>query len=303
MQVRLLVSVALVFSGAWALAQEAIVEDEIVGYSFHGATVVAPTGRALFPVIGVDKKKIYVDAGIETKKVSLESLCFAQTQFRVSPTLLEVLEMDVVTSSMANLHRNSEMVAEMQRAQFQSEAEIAILKGGGSIFDVHPRSPARENVQRINEIQEITSELQTSIQEGLDSGTFEAGGLADTVYVEAEIMPSADVEGAYWVFALTFEAKNLDTGKPIGLRRVAKARYLGDLKEGKVFKLKKRFATPEFSLASSKYSLHVFSSSGEEVALSNSHGLKPLRNSDFERVRTALETLRQASLEGIGAKE
>ena len=82
-------------------------QEEPSGYLFQGLSISARSGRSFFPVVRADKRKIYVDAGDSEKKVSLESPCLARANARVSEKFLEVLDTDVVTSSLTNIHREA----------------------------------------------------------------------------------------------------------------------------------------------------------------------------------------------------
>lgn len=258
-------------------------QEESSSYLFQGLSISARSGRTFFPVVTVDKRNIHINVGDKMKKLSLETFCLAETNMSVSSDFLEVLELDVVTTSTTNLYRESDMISDMHRAQGQSETETAILasQGRGS-------SGSQGFQSQIQSVKEANEELQSSMQEGLDSRAFEGRGYADIVYVDLEFLPSADIEGAYCVFALSYVAVNVDTGKPVGRRLIARVKYLGDLRKDKLFKMKKRFAMNEFSLGNSEYSLHVFSGKGEEIAMSNSRGLKELSEVELKEIRSAL---------------
>ena len=251
-------------------------QEKPSGYMFQGLSISARSGKTYFPVVTIDKRKIHIDAGDRMKKLSLETFCLGQKNMSVSGQLLEVLELDVVTTSTTNLHRESDIVSDMHRAEGQSETEAAIMsvKGAGR--------------GAIQAVKEANAEVQSSMREGLESKMFEGSGHADIVYVDLEFLPNGDIEGAYCVFALNYVAVNVDTGKPIGRRLVARVKYLGDLRKDKLFKMKKRFAMNEFSLGNSKYSLHVFSGEGKEIAMSNSRGLKELSEADMDKIRAAM---------------
>lgn len=198
-------------------------QEEASGYIFQGLSISARSGRTYFPVITVDKRKIHIDAGEKMKKLSLETFCLGQKHMSVSDQFLEVLELDVVTTSTTNIHRESDIMSDMHRAQGQSESETAIMSAQGS------------GIESIQTVKEANAEMQSSMQEGLDSRVFEGSGYADIVYVDLEFLPSANVEGTYCVFALNYVAVNVNTGKPVGRRLVARIKYLGNLRKDKLF--------------------------------------------------------------------
>jgi len=265
-------------------------QEEPAGYLFEGVSISARSGFAYLPVVAVDKRKIHVDTGARTKKVGLLAPCLANASLRVSDKFLEVLEMDVVTSSLTNLQRDSEAIADMQRAEAQKELHVAILKSKGVGLS---RGPAGQSLAReIRKIEQNHTDLQASLQEGLDSRSFHASGVADAVFVNLEFIPWEDINGAYCVFAVSYLAIDVDTGRLIGRRRTARVKYLGDLQEGKVFKMKKRFSFSEFSLEQAEHSIHIFSGEGEEIAMSNSLSLKEIPASEFERIESAVLSTR-----------
>lgn len=251
-------------------------EEETSGYMFQGLNINARSGNSYFPVVTVDKRKIHIDVGDKMKKLSLETFCLGQKNMSVSGQLLEVLELDVLTTSTTDLHREADVASDMHRAEGQSETEAAIMSAKGA---------ERGSIQAVKD---SNAEMQSSMREGLESKMFEGSGHADIVYVDLEFLPNADIEGAYCVFALNYVAVNVDTGKPIGRRLVARVKYLGNLRKDKLFKMKKRFAMNEFSLGDSEYSLHVFSGEGKEIAMSISRGLKKLSEAEMEQIRAAM---------------
>ncbi len=265
------------------LATGASGQEEAAGYMFEGLNISAQSGRAFFPVLTVDKRKIHVDAGDRTKKVSLDTFCLARPKMRLTDKYLEVLDQDIVTSSTTAIYLEGEAIAEMHRAQGQAETHAAIISsraGGGSVS-----GDARGQIEAIKSANE---DLTTDLQDGLDDKRFEGIGRADVIFLEMELLPSADIKGAYCVFGLNYLAVNADTGKPSGRRHVARVKPLGDLKKDKLFKLKKRFAMNEFSLEDSEYTLHIFTGEGEEVAMSSSQKLKGLSESDYQALRDAI---------------
>ncbi len=261
-------------------------QEETAGYLFEGVSLSARSGFTYLPVVAVGNRKIHVNVGTGTKKVGLLAPCLANPILRVTDKFLEVLEMDVVTSSLTNLRRDSDAVADMQRAEAQKELHVAILKSKGVGLS---RGPAGQSLAReIRKIEQNHTELQASLQEGLDSRSFHANGVADAVFVNLEFIPWNDIEEAYCVFTVAYMAIDVDTGKPIGRRRVARVKYLGDLRQGEVFKMKKRFGFNEFPLGEAEHSIHLFSGEDEEIAMSNSIGLKGISLADFERIQSAV---------------
>lgn len=260
-------------------------QDNSGGYVFQGITFSARSGQSYYPVVAVDKKRIHVDLGTKTKKVGLQAPCMAQSTMRVSSKFVEVLELGVFTSSLSNLQRASDAVADMQRAEIQSETHAAIVssRAGGTSGNAN-----RAAAEQIRSIKETNQEFQSGMQEGLDSRAFEQTGVADAVFLDLEISPQSDIEGAFCVFTVNYLVKNIDTGRTIGKRRVARIKYLGDLKRGEIFRFKKRFGFNEFLLDTAEHSIHIFSKDGEEIAMSDSRGLKALSRDDFETIQNAL---------------
>ena len=252
------------------LAQD---EDETGGYLFFGTEVSALVGKSNFPMVTMDKKNIYVDIGTEVKKISLRSPCAVRTELILTERFVDVLEMKFNTSSMENIKRAARAVSDMHVAEFQSEVEIARIQGFGGM----PAEDLSEaDTQRIDDIRQDNDDFQTGMQEGLDQGAFEADELADTVHVNGTIIPKTDVEGAYCIVVVDYDRRDLNTGEIEGRGRFARARFIGDMYEEEIVGLNVRCAVGEFNTETAVYSLFLFDKDGDQVAMSNSRGLKPL---------------------------
>lgn len=257
------------FAGAGLFAQEAP-----GGYLFFGTEASALVGKSYFPIVTMDKKNIYVDNGASLKKVSARTPCAVRHELVLTESFAEVLEMKFNTSSMRNIQRASTAVADMHQAQFQSEIEIARIQGfGGGAAEAEL---SETDQRQIEDIRQDNSDFQTSMQEGLDSGAFEAEELADTVHVRGTLIPQVDIEGAYCIVVVTYDRQDPASGEHLGRGSFARAKYIGDLLQEEIVELRVRCAFGEFNTDTAEYALHLFSKGGEQVAMSNSRGLKPL---------------------------
>ena len=185
-----------------------------------------------------------------------------------------LLAMDFNTSSMRNIQRASRAVSDMHQAQFQSEIEIARIQGFGGALGESELSEG--DVQQIEDIRQTNDDFQVGMQEGLDSGAFEAEELADTIHVKGTLIPQVDIEGAYCIVVVTYDRQDPSSGENLGRGSFARARYIGDMFQEEIVELRVRCAVGEFNTDTASYSLHLFSKEGEQVAMSNSRGLKPL---------------------------
>lgn len=270
---NLVVTLALsLVLGTWSSAQE-----EAGGYLFFGSSVSAESGKSHFPIVGVDKKNIFVDAGIDVKKVSMRAPCRVRSELILSERFADVLEIKFNTSSMANTQRASQAVSDMHYADFQSEVEIARLQGGMENPNADTLSASDQQIMdKVESVRQDNSDFQASMQDGLDMGTFEADELVDTVHVRGTLIPAVDLPGAYCVVVITHDYQDLETGEIEGRGRFARAKYIGDLLQDEIVEIRVRVSTGEFNKESAEYELHLFTENGEQVALSNSRGLKPL---------------------------
>ena len=269
---KILAAVALVQLST-LFGQEAGLEEP-GGYLFFGTDASAFAGKSNFPIVAVDHKNIYVDMGTEVKKISGRAPCTVRPELILTEDYAEVLEMRFNTTSMANLQRAAQAVSDMHVAEFQSEVEIARIRGFGGIGSEEDLS--EQDLDRIADIQQNNDDFQSSMQDGLDHGAFEVEDVADTVFVKGALMPFTDVEGAYCIVVVTFNKEDPETGEDLGLTRYARARYLGDLLQGEIVDLNVRCAVNEFNSEGAEYNFYLFSQDGTQVAMSNSRGLKPL---------------------------
>jgi len=250
------------------------------GYLFLGGEATARSGKSYFPVVTMDKKKIHVDEGIKIKKVPQNAPVRTRLKTRVSDRFVEVLELDFGTSSMANLKRSSDAVADMQLAQAQSESNIAFIEQG--------EGSAEAKAAEISVVKEDSDDFQDRTKNDVDTGNYELDEVADTIYLTGEFLPRSDIPGAYCIIVVTSQRQDFKSLEYVGKYQAARAKYLGDLIEGKIFKLKVRCALSEFNLRRAEYQLHLYSETGEQVAMSNSRSLKSLTEEEFQKFQGSL---------------
>lgn len=85
-----------------------------------------------------------------------------------------------------------------------------------------------------------------------------------------------------------FTAIDYDSKESLVRRRHGGIRYVGDRRKDEIRKLNLRFSLSEFSLKSVAYSLRMYSGFRDEIAMISSRGLKPLTQSEFEKLKSAL---------------
>lgn len=257
-------------------AQDA--SEEAGGYLFFGTEASAEAGKSHFPIVSVDNKNIYVDEGTGVKKVSQRASVRTRPELKLAERFANVLDLDYGASSMANIKRAAQLVADMQFQQTQAEVEVAILSSQmeGDINSGDLSAGDQQIVSQIEDIQQDTSDFQNSMQDALDTGAFEIEELVDTVFVKGTLDPVTDIPGAYCVVVVTYDVMDIETREIEGRNRVARARYLGDIVAGELVRIQLRVPLTEFPEDSATYEFHLFTQDGEEVALSTSKGLKPL---------------------------
>ncbi len=258
------------FAVSGLYAQDA--EENAAGYLFFSLDVSAESGRSHFPIVAVDQKNIYVDNGMAVKKVSARASCRVRKELMLAENYAEVLDIDFNTSSMRNLQRQANAVSDMHVAQFQSETEIALIKGSVG-FGEELSDTAQAQIE---DIQQTNDDFQTGMQEGLDHGAFEVDEFADTVHVRSTLLPNRDMEDTYCVVVVSYRREDPESREFEGEGLFARARYVGDLRKDELTVIRVRCAVGEFNTDTAEYQLYLFSKEGEPVALSNSQGLKPL---------------------------
>jgi len=251
-------------------------QESASGYLFLGTEPSAKSGKSYFPIATMDKKKIHVDEGTKLKKVSPSSPCRVSLKTKISSQFVEVLNLDFDNSSMANLRRSSDAVADMQLADSQSEAKIDLLRKDGA------------SEAQMDEVKQQSDEFQDRVKKDVDDGNFELDELADTVFVKGEFLPKTDVIGAYCIVVVTSRNQDFKSREYTGKYQGARAKYIGDLSKGEIRKFKLRFALNEFNLRRAEYQFHLFSESGEQVAMSNSRALKGLTDQEFQKFNESL---------------
>ena len=279
------VSFVLVCVSSLGLSQEDS-EDAIRGYLFVGSDANARSGKSFLPVVGADKHKIYVDAGTKTKKVSLRAACRANKRLIVSEKFVQVLDIHLGVVSVANMNRTADAIADAQFMDMQAEVAINDVRSGAA-NDL----PLTGNVDTrlgVDEFERSNEDFQRDSLINLQDGVYGIDGVADTVIIKGEVIPQSDIKGAYCLIVVDFTAIDYDSKESLGRRRHGGIRYVGDLRKDEIRKLNLRFSLPEFSLKSVEYSLHLYTDIGDEIAMSISRGLKPLTQSEFEKLKSAL---------------
>lgn len=253
-------------------------QEDVGGYLFFGTAPSAIDGESHFPILKVDGRRIHIDKGIEIGKVPLKSFVRTDTELILSERFADVLEIDFNTSSVENLKRISEAVAEMHRQAFQSATEVSRLS-----TNADPTSEtvglATHNSDVADEIDEIVqdnADFQHGMQEGLDSGAFESSQRADLIVVTGTLDPVTDIPGAYCVVVVNHDVINPYNMNVLGRASFARARYLGDMVAGKLVELSVKVSLSEFHKSTAEFEFHLFDEDGKQVALSNSRGLKAL---------------------------
>ena len=273
------------------------VQEKTGGYLFFGTEASAEAGKSHFPIVGVDNKHIYVDGGTGVKKVSQRASVRTRPELKLAEQYVNVLDFKYSASSMENTKRAAQLVADMQFQEMQSEVEVALLRSqmdnGGDVFGGDLSAADQGIASQIEEVQQETSDFQSSMQDALDTGAFEIDDFVDTVYVKGTLDPLTDIPGAYCVVVVNYDVVDISSLEIEGRNRVARVRYLGDVTAGELLGIQLRVLVNEFPEDSATYEFHLFSQDGEQVALSNSNRLKPLTP---EQVATFRELEAKTSL-------
>ena len=167
------------------------------------------------------------------------------------------------------------------------------MDNGGDVFGGDLSAADQGIASQIEEVQQETSDFQSSMQDALDTGAFEVDDFVDTVYVKGTLDPLTDIPGAYCVVVVNYDVVDISSLEIEGRNRVARVRYLGDVTAGELLGIQLRVLVNEFPEDSATYEFHLFSQDGEQVALSNSNRLKPLTP---EQVATFRELEAKTSL-------
>ena len=273
------------------------VQEDPGGYLFFGTEASAEAGKSHFPIVGVDNKHIYVDGGTGVKKVSQRASVRTRPELKLAEQYVNVLDFKFSASSMENTKRAAQLVADMQFQEMQSEVEVALLRSqmdnGGDVFGGDLSAADQGIASQIEEVQQETSDFQSSMQDALDTGAFEIYDFVDTVFVRGTLDPLTDIPGAYCVVVVNYDVVDISSLEIEGRNRVARVRYLGDVTAGELLGIQLRVLVNEFPEDSATYEFHLFSQDGEQVALSNSNRLKPLTP---EQVATFRELEAKTSL-------
>ena len=232
-------------------------------------------------MVKMDKRKIYVDEGTRVRKVAASSPCRSRLKTKLSNRFVDVMRLDFSTSSMENLRRSSDAIADMQLIETQSEIAISDLQR-------EERASGVSRDSQINEIKAQNEEFQEEMKENYEKGNFELDELADTIFVKGEFVSNADIADAYCVVVVVSQRQDFTTREYIGRVQSARAKFLGDLAADETFSFKIRCAVNEFNLDTAQFEFHLFDGEGAQVAMSTSRGLKALTSDQYDQFKRTL---------------
>ncbi len=184
------------------------------------------------------------------------------------------------------MNRNADAIADAQFMDMQAQVAISDVRSG-TASDL-PLTGSVDTRLGVDEFERSNEDFQRDSLINLQDGAYGIDGVADTVIIKGEIIPQSDIEGAYSLMVVDFTAIDYDSKESLGRRCHGGIRYVGDLRKDEIRKLNLRFSLSEFSLKSAEYSLHLYPGLGDEIAMSSSRGLKPLTQSEFEKLKSAL---------------
>jgi hypothetical protein len=240
-------------------------------YLFLGVDVMAESGSRYYPVSTVRKRHLYIDLGDTEKRLPIRTPCVLRTKWEITQNFAEILEMQT-DMEMSQDTTELDAMADMLRAERRSAMMASDARNAG-------------DSRRAQAIEERNKDYQTSVQDLIDRGELVDSAKVDTITIDASILPQADATNAYMVACVTYDIEDPDTGEIRGRGGQAKANYLGDLAKGKVRELKFRTGVDAFKLAGAEVTLHLYSGSGEPIALSNSPKLRELTPEQVQKLR------------------
>ncbi len=284
---RILSAVSALCLGAFSQSLSA--QGDVGGFLFQGCNPSALTGKAYFPIVSMDKKKITVDAGTKTRKVSIQAPCRVKARMSVTDRFVDVLAIDLGTTSMANLKRASDAIADAQFADAQAEAAISDVRTGAT----DSIGGGINSPMSVEQFEQDNEALQEETAINFDNDAYGHAGVADTVTIKGEMLPETDIKGAYCVLAVAYTVIDPNSGEAKGRTKVGRAKYLGDMSKDEIFKMRLRFSFNEFSLRDADFAFHLYDSNGQEIAMSTSKALKALSVDDFQKMDAALNKARK----------
>jgi len=107
--------------------------------------------------------------------------------------------------------------------------------------------------------------------------------------LSCKIRSPEGIPEAYGLLVVAFDRPDPNTGSVPVTKRIAAAHYVGDLLEGEIMDLGLDFSLTEFPFENARYSFHLYSKNGEEMALTNSSGLRELSAEEYVELKLRLE--------------
>lgn len=238
---------------------------------FLGVEPLVKTAKSFLPIKSVKKKHIFVDNGDNAKRLPIQTPCVLRTQWIMTEKFAEVLEMKT-SMALTGSQTETDALANM----IQNERRSAILAA-----DARNSGDGRLAAS----IEERNRDYQSSVQDLIERGELVEEGLADTITIRSSILPQLDIDDASIVACVTYDIQDPETGSVLQRGGSAKAYYLGDLRMGEVHEIKFRAVMKSFKEEGAEVSMHLYSSNGDQVALSNSQNLKSLTPEQAKKLR------------------
>ncbi len=256
--------------------------EEIAGYLFMGGDLSAQHRKAHLPVVSVNKKHILLDNGANIKKVSRTAPCRLTRNIVLSEDFVEVIDLDYTFTSMAALKAHSQAISDGFFMEASTELEVNRIQGeldrGGD--DI----PEGERLRMEGEIRELNysnDNVQSTIQDMIETDSFYLEGKKDMVFFDFEILPSTDIKDAYCAVVISFEPETPEDA--IGNNTFVRVRYLGDLLANRGQKVKFSSQLLPFPDENVECEVHIYSNEKGQVATNLAKGLKPMTSAQMKR--------------------
>lgn len=251
--------------------------EDFGGFLFFGAELNALKKNTFQPVVGVTKKHILVDEGVQVERVKRDVPCEVVPRLTLTKKYVHLSDLKYDYTSLAASRAEAQILSDMQRLQTQNDIAMSRVSSAMDEVQNNPTMTAAQKSATMGElnremsnISEMNSSSQELADEVIQSGELHDAMMNDTIFIKFSLMPEVDASSTYCAMIVRAHGAKDSQGGSIFTR----LHYVGDLREGVGQDVKIRRYVGAFPTDSVDVEIILYAQNGEEIATTVSRGIK-----------------------------
>lgn len=259
------------------------------GYLFKGIQPHKAVNNHYFPVMGANKKGLFVETLKGLKRVKYGQLGISlKPTMQVTPYFARIEVIDAVFENRAQLRRDSALETALQADVEYAQAKMDQLNSIDPTERVQGQPEGVSNEEFQADLAESSDSSRSLMQAIAGAGS----QVADTVFLTIEVTPAVDIEDAYAAIVLYHDAFDKE-GKPTGRSTILDIEKIGDLSGAIPNKVVIDLTTREQLIQNLEFKFYLFSGEGQPIATNASGTIQEIS----EKVKIQFEErLKETSL-------